>query len=285
MAKAKKKAVKAKPLPKAKPQPKAKARPKAKPKRVKLLVATKKIAEAAQKSAARAARGAPIKRKASGVARKPAPPSDTLVLHGIFQSLPSCKVGLMLAMSDVPWAFRHVNLRDGAHRAPEFLAISKFGRVPVLQHLGQNLIESNAILEYLAAFTGKFGGRNEAERMRVREWLFWEVDRLAQGLGLPRSYARFSPQHDEVMKVARRRGEHALSELDRHLGTSKFVAGMAPTIADIAMFPWIATAEEGGFDIAAHWPNVRAWGERMLAQPGVAHPYTVLPKEDRDAVA
>ena len=188
----------------------------------------------------------------------------------------------MLAMADVPWAYRHVSLREGDQRSPEFLAISRFGRVPVLQHLGQALIKSNAILEYLAGVTGRFAPRNDTERLRVREWLFWEAERLAPGLGLPRNFARFQPQAPEVVDFARRRGESALRELDRHLGTSKFVAGQVPTIADIAIFPWIATAEEGGFTIAA-WPNVRAWAERMLAQRGAAHPYTILPKEDRDA--
>ena len=240
---------------KAKSPPKGKsaAQPKARRKKAPLLVATRKIAAAAEKSAARAARGAPIKRK-SGVIKKAAPPSKMLVLHGIHQSLPSCKVGLMLAMADVPWAYRHVSLREGDQRSPEFLAISRFGRVPVLQHLGQALIESNAILEYLAGVTGRFAPRNNTERLRVREWLFWEAERLAPGLGLPRNFARFQPQAPEVVDFARRRGESALRELDRHLGTSKFVAGQVPTIADIAIFPWIATAEEGGFTIAAWDP-------------------------------
>ena len=65
-------------------------------------------------------------------------------------------------------------------------------------------------------------------------------------------------------------------------GASKFVAGPQPTIADVAIFPWVATAEEGGFDVA-RYPNVRDWAERMLKLPGAAHPYAIMPKEDRVA--
>lgn len=273
-AKAKKKAVKAA----------AKSKPKARVKRVKKLVATSKIAAAAKKSAARAARGAPIRRKPAVARPAAARDPNLIVLHGFHMSIPTSKVGLMLAMSDVPWAFRHVNLATGAHRQPDFLALSRFGRVPALEHQGQHLCESNAILSYLSGVTGKFAGRTPAEQLRVREWLFWETDRLAAGLGQTRAFTRFMPQHEEVVKFTRRRGESALGELDRHLGTSKFIAGPVPTVADIAVFPWIATADEGGFDIA-RWPNVRAWAERIFAQPGAAHPYTIVPKEDRAETA
>jgi glutathione S-transferase len=84
------------------------------------------------------------------------------------------------------------------------------------------------------------------------------------------------------VKYLRRRGENALKLLDRHLGGSKFLVGTQPTIADIAVFPWVATAEEGGF-IIANYPNVHAWALRMLAQRGAGHPYSILPKEDRVA--
>ena len=84
------------------------------------------------------------------------------------------------------------------------------------------------------------------------------------------------------MDFFRARGEQALATLDRQFGGSKFVAGPQPTIADVAIFPWVATAEEGGFDVA-RYPNVRDWAERMLKLPGAAHPYAIMPKEDRVA--
>jgi glutathione S-transferase len=44
----------------------------------------------------------------------------------------------------------------------------------------------------------------------------------------------------------------------------------------------VATAGEGGLEVA-RWPSVQAWAERMMALPGAAHPYDVMPKEDRVA--
>jgi glutathione S-transferase len=88
--------------------------------------------------------------------------------------------------------------------------------------------------------------------------------------------------HEEVVRFCRARGERAFGVLDRHLGNSKFLVGSQPTIADIAVFTWVTIAEEGGHDLS-RWPNVQAWAERMLKLPGAAHPYTVMPKEDRTA--
>jgi glutathione S-transferase len=268
---------------KAAPAPK-KAAPK---KRVKVLKASAEIVAAAERSAKRAAKGAPIKKKTSGVAavaKKPAPRKSTAAytLYGVHLSLPSSKVGLMLSLCGVAFDFRSVDMRAGAHKTPEFLGKNRFGQVPVLEHAGHAIAQSNVILEYLSRVTGRFAGHNDLERLRVAEWLMWEQDRLANGVGLTRGLVRFGQPHHEVVAFLRQRGERALETLDRHLGTAKYLAGAAPTIADIAVFPWIATAEEGGFDIA-RWPNVQAWAQRVLALPGAAHPYAIMPKEDRDA--
>jgi glutathione S-transferase len=266
---------------KTKPNAKTRAR---KPKK---LVASAKIKAAARKSAARAAKGATIRKKAAaqkGPPRKAARPAEEpFTLYGAYLSMPSAKVGLMLSMCGAKWAYKHVNMREGQNKTPEYLAMNRFGQVPVLQHGPRFLAQSNAILQYLAEHFGRFLGRSEGDRWRIAEWLSWDFDRFSTGVGLSRTFAKFQPQtHDEVKNYMRARGEQALVTLDRHLGTSKFLVGGTPTIADIAVFPWIATADEGGFTVA-NYPNVHAWGERMLTFPGVAHPYTIMPKEDRPA--
>jgi glutathione S-transferase len=265
-----------------------KAKPRAKPKarKPKKLVASARIKAAAAKSARKAAKGAPTRKARAGrpaVAKKGAAKKPAgLVLFGVHRSIPSCKVGLMLAMLGVPFEYKHMDLAAGAHKTPEFQAKNRFMQVPVLQDGDAFICQSNVILGYLAEKFGKFGGRTPAEKLRVAEWLAWDLDRMASGLGLTRAFTQFLKQDPAVVTFTRGRGEQALDVLDRHLGTAKFLAGPAPTIADIAVFAWVATAEEGGFDIA-RWPNVQAWALRMLAQPGAAHPYAIMPRQDRPA--
>ena len=71
--------------------------------------------------------------------------------------------------------------------------------------------------------------------------------------------------------------------LDDHFAAGNdFIIAGHPTICDIACFPNVMTAPEGGL---AHdrWPHLKAWTERMLAQPGCRHPYDMLPDHDRKA--
>lgn len=260
-----------------------KAAKKAAPKETKrkVLKATPSIRVAAVKSAKRAAKGAPIK-KAKPVA---APAKERVpgrpILHGMFLSLPSCKVGLALTMMGVPFDYRHVDLMSGAQKTPAFLAKNRFGQVPVLEHDGHFLSQSNVILQYLADTYGKLAGRSAAEEIRIAEWLQWDQDRMAS-LGMARAFTRF-PQmkpSDQALEFVTKRGEQALDFLDRHLGTSKFIAGPQASIADIAIFAWVATADEAGIAIA-RWPNVQAWAERFMKLPGASHPYKAMPKQDR----
>lgn len=272
-------AAKKKPAPRKKPAATKKAAPKKK-----LLKATPAIKAAAAKSAKKAAKGARIGKAGYDVpTKKPAAKAaSTLTLHGFHLSLPSAKVALMLSMLGVKWNYRHVDLRAAAQKTPEHLKRNRFGQVPVLVDGDEVVVQSNVILAYLADRFDAFGGANAHEKRRIAEWLAWDLDRMTT-VGQARFLRRNTPD-SPALPFLFGRGEQALELLDRHLGTSKFLAGPNATIADIAIFPWIATAEEAQYD-ATKYPNIRDWGQRMMKLPGTAHPYALLPKEDRPASA
>ena len=286
MAKAKKSAAKraARPKAAAKKPVARKAAPKkaaaAKPR--KPLAATAAIAKAAAKGAKPAARGARGTKAQAAAGRTPAERRPARpVLHGVWLSIPACKVGLALSMMGVDFDYRHVDLAGGAHKSAEFLARNRFGQVPVLEHEGHHVAQSNVILHYLADAYDQFLGRSVAEEIHVEEWLQWDQDRMS-ALAMLRSMKRFPryKQPDEVVAFIAGRATQALDFLDQHLGTSKFIAGPRPTVADIAIFPTVALADEAGIEIA-RWPNVQAWTERFLKLPGAMHPYAAMPREDR----
>jgi glutathione S-transferase len=264
----------------AKRKPAKKAAPKPKPK--KILKATPAIKASAAKSAKKAAKGARIGKAGYDVPTKKAAskaPSH-VTLHGFHLSLPSCKVALMLSMIGVKWNYRHIDLRAGAQKTADYLKINRYGQVPALVDGNEVIVQSNVILQYLADRFGAFGGSAAHEKRRIAEWLAWDLDRMTS-VGQARFLRRNAPDSPALPFVFGR-GEQSLELLDRHLGTSKFLAGPNPTVADIAVFPWIATAEEAQYD-AGKYPNIRDWGQRMMKLPGVAHPYALMPKEDREA--
>src|ERR1051325_1262172 len=101
--------------------------------------------------------------------------TSNFILYGSPHSQFTYKVALMLRLFGQPFAFRYVSFQRGMHRTPEFLALSRWGQVPVLVHEQRRLTQSAAILEYLADVLGTFCGPPQD----IREWLFWDADRLS----------------------------------------------------------------------------------------------------------
>lgn len=198
-------------------------------------------------------------------------------LYGSFLSAPTYRVGLMLALTGTQFAYRHIDLSKGAHKTPEFLALNRYGQVPVLQVGDLALCQSNAILEYLAEQTGQFGGRDVAERQRIREWLYWEHDRLSPGVARTRFFTRFMKPDPAVADYMRKLGDLGLDTLDGFLAESPFLLGDRPTIADISAYAAIVHAAEGNFDLSPRG-RISGWAARMAALPGFRLPYDLLPK-------
>ncbi|HYF54493.1 MAG TPA: glutathione S-transferase family protein [Salinarimonas sp.] len=211
--------------------------------------------------------------------------SARFTLHGIWLSGPTYKIGLFLALAGEPFDYVHMDLRAGEHKRPDYLALQRYGQVPLLEDNGngRRLVQSAAILEYLADTTGRFGGANLDERIHAREWMYWDFDRLARGIYRPRAaragFAQFAP---EVLEHYLAEGRVALGVLDAHLAGRSFLVGEGVTIADIDIYGVAAYAEQAGHDLGAV-PNVAAWMRRIEALPGFLAADACLPKETRAA--
>ena len=79
-------------------------------------------------------------------------------LYGSPHSLPTYKVALMLRLAGESFSFRYVSFQKGMHRTPEFLALSRWGQVPVLLEGERVWLQSAAIVEHLAEALGRFEG-------------------------------------------------------------------------------------------------------------------------------
>lgn len=206
--------------------------------------------------------------------------SARYTLHGIWLSGPAYKVGLMLSLSGETFNYEHVNLRAGEHKQPDFVAKQRYGQVPLLEDAktGLQLCQSASILEYLAEQLGKFGGDGAQEKIQVREWLFWDFDRLAmhiyrlrgQRLGL-RSIAQ------PIAEMHVTEGIMALKVLDDHLKGREWLVGKGLTIADIDIYGVVSYAPAGGFNLG-QFEHLSAWMKRLESQPGFKPNDQLLPK-------
>jgi len=193
----------------------------------------------------------------------------------------------MLRLCGAGFSFRYVSFQKGMHLTPEFRALSRWGQVPVLEHDGQVLLQSAAILEHLSRALGRFGGGDASTAQKVREWLFWDADRLMPPLyswyGVELGRRGLLPLSFDPALVAEfeRKGRAALDVLAAHLSARMFLVGTAPTTADICCYADIAFAKLSGKDLA-EWPNVTVWAERIEALPGFAPPFDLLAMRDAE---
>jgi glutathione S-transferase len=177
------------------------------------------------------------------------------------------RVELLLSLLKLPTELVFVDLANGAHKKPEFLAINAFGQVPVIDDSGIILSDSNAILVYLAKKygNGSWLAEDPLAAARIQRWLSVAAGQLVFGPASARLITVFGAPLNAEEEIAR---SHALlNVMDGELASTPFLAGAAATIADVANYTYIAHAPEGNVSLQAY-PNVRAWLERVQALPG-----------------
>lgn len=191
-----------------------------------------------------------------------------LKLYGHDVSGNSYKAKLMVSLLSLECEWINVDLLAGAHKQPEFLALNPFGQVPVLVDGDIVLADAQAILVYLAR---QYGGESwlplEAEPMgRVIRWLSTAAGEVRQGPESARLYHLLGVTNINIDR-AHQKAAFILTQLDKHLSTHTWLECDRPTIADVAMFPYVALARDGKIDLDAY-PNVLAWIDRVKQLPG-----------------
>jgi glutathione S-transferase len=194
--------------------------------------------------------------------------SRELVLHDAAISGNAYKVRLLLSQLGLRYRRIAVDLLAGEARTAAFRALNPFGRVPFLLDGDFALAESNAILFHLAQGSRLWPAEARDQALAL-QWMFFEQNQVEASIAVVRYFVRFAPGHPhrsaaEALLVAK--GEASLAVLERHLAAHDFLVG-GYGVADIALFGYVHVAPEGGFDLGP-FPAVRAWIERVRAQPG-----------------
>ena len=204
-----------------------------------------------------------------------------MTLHGIWLSGPTYKAGLALALMGQPFAYKHVDLRAGAHKQPGFLAINRYGQVPALEDGDLKLCQSGSILLYLADKFGKMGGKTPEEKARVRgSGCSGRATASPANIYRPRAIKRgFMKAEDSVYTMYSNMANDALKVLDAELAKGSFLVGGEATVADVAVYGDVAYAGEAAIDLAPY-PNIEAWMGRIENLPGFKKYEDVLPKQD-----
>lgn len=186
---------------------------------------------------------------------------------------------ILLEELGVPYEVKPVNIGRGEQFAPAFLQVSPNNKIPALQDTDAEgtpfaLFESGAILLHLADTHGRFLPAAGAARLRVLQWLFWQVGGLGPMAGQTHHFVKYAPQPvpyaiDRYVNETRR----LYRVLDTALQDAEWVAGDY-SIADIAIYPWIVeyALQRQQLDDT---PHVARWFVAMQARPAVQRAYAL----------
>lgn len=179
----------------------------------------------------------------------------------------SHRARLFLSLIGVPHELVEVDLVQRAHKAPEYLRINPFGQVPALDDAGTIVTDSNAIMVYLARKLGKTDWlpTSPLAEARIQKWLSVAAGQIAYGPAAARLITVFGADFRPEEVIQRAHGVLAL--IEAQLSAQAFIADAQPTIADIALYSYVARAPEGNIDLS-DYPQVRGWLARIEALPG-----------------
>ncbi len=187
------------------------------------------------------------------------------------------KVSIMLEELGLEYKVFPINIMEDDQFAPDFLKISPNNKIPAIVDTdnGLSIMESGAIMLYLAEKTGRFMPAGD-EKWKAIEWLMWQMGGAGPMLGQAHHFLQFNP--GKAPYAEERYGNEAkrlYGVLDKQLEEQDFIAGEY-SVADMATWPWISRFEWQRIDINA-FANVKRWYVEIANRPAVQRGY-VVPK-------
>ena len=189
------------------------------------------------------------------------------------------KVSIMLEEIGLPYTAHAINITEGDQNAPEFLKISPNNKIPAIvdNDNGMTLMESGAILMYLAEKTGKLMPTDDVARWRTIEWLMWQMGGPGPFLGQVHHFVKYNKgkslyAEERYLNEARR----LYGVLDRRLADHEYIIDDY-SITDNAVWPRISRFDWQTMDLN-DYPNVKRWYLAIAGRPAVKKGFDVPKK-------
>jgi len=193
------------------------------------------------------------------------------------------KVTIACEEMELPYEIKPVNIGKGEQFTPEFLAIAPNNRMPAIVDPDGpggkpiSVFESGAILQYLGRKSGKFYPTDERARVKVEEWMFWQMGGLGPMAGQANHFRNYSPSFLPDQRYSAYGANRYTNEvhrlygvLEKQLTGREFVADDY-SLADMIIYPWVIV-NNNAVDITT-FPNLLAWHERIEAREPVKRAY------------
>lgn len=189
------------------------------------------------------------------------------------------KVSIMLEELELPYTAHTIDITKGDQMAPDFLKISPNNKIPaIVDHdNGVTMMESAAIMLYLAEKTGKFVPTSDKGRWAHMEWLMFQMGGVGPMLGQTHHFVKYNsgkaPYAEERYLNENRR---VYGVLDKRLAEHEYLVDEY-SVADMATWPWISRFDWQTMDLN-DYPNVKRWYLAIAERPAVQRGYHVPKK-------
>jgi GST-like protein len=186
------------------------------------------------------------------------------------------KISIALEEMGLPYRVKPINITKGEQNTDEFRLISPNSKIPTIVdgETGITLMESGAILLYLAEKSGKLMPKDRGQYWKAVQWLMWQKAGLGPMLGQLHQFVKFNPGKSPFAEERYlKEGLRLYGVLDLQLEGRQFIVDEY-SIVDIAVWPWISRFEWQTIDITK-FPNVCRWYEEIAARPAVQAGYDV----------
>ena len=186
------------------------------------------------------------------------------------------KVSIML--EEIGWEYRvhAIDIGKDQQFTSEFLAIAPNNRIPVIVDNDQNfsLMESGAILLYLAQRSNQLLATEQHQRWRTIEWLMWQMGGIGPMLGQAHHFLLYNPG---VAPYAEKRyhaeARRLYGVLNQRLSDHEYIVDEY-SIADIATWPWISSFARQRIDLD-EFEHINRWYCAIAKRPAVQRGYHV----------
>jgi len=189
------------------------------------------------------------------------------------------KVSIMLEELGLSYSVIPIDITKGDQLQPDFLQLSPNNKIPaIVDHdAGIHLMESGAILLYLANKTGKLISPMGEKYWEQMEWLMLQMGSIGPMLGQTHHFVRFNPGKSPYSEERYSKENARLYRvLDNRLKDRQYICDEY-SIVDIATWPWISRFEWQQMNLS-EFPNLRRWYIDIANRPAVQRGYGVPEK-------
>ena len=187
------------------------------------------------------------------------------------------KISIMLEELGLKYTVKPINIIKDEQFSDSFLKISPNNKIPaIIDHDNDTtLMESGAILLYLANKYKKFLPHSIDDRNKCIEWLFFQAASQGPMLGQAHHFLKFNKGKSEYAENRyKKEAERLYKVMDKRLSVSDYLGGNEYSIADISSWPWVARFDWHQIEITK-FQHVSRWYKQISQRSAVLKGYDI----------